>query len=145
MVATYGRGIYILDDVTPIREYSEDIQQGNAHLFTLRPAYRFQDQDAIKSESSFVTGQNPPYGADINYYLKTKSTDSVQLVVLNQKGETVQTIKGRNRPGISRLYWNLRLEAFTMPRLRTKPRGKDWVPLDSALYAAIFTISTMKA
>lgn len=132
VLATYGRGIYILDDVTPIREYSAQTQEADAHMFSLRPAYRFQDQDAIKSGSSFVSGQNPPYGADINYYLKGKSTDSVQLLVVNSKGETVQSIKGRNRPGINRVYWNLRLEPFVMPRLRTKPRGKDWVPLDTA-------------
>ncbi len=132
VIATYGRGIYILDDVTPVREYTDAVQQADAHLFSLRPSYRFQDQDAIKTGSSFVNGQNPPYGADINYYLKTKSTDSVQVIVLNQKGETVQTMKGRNRPGINRVYWNLRLQAFDMPRLRTKPRGKDWVPLDTA-------------
>ncbi len=132
VIATYGRGIYILDDVTPIREFTEAVQQADAQLFSLRPAYRFQDQDAIKSEGGLSTGQNPPYGADINYYLKSKSADSVQLIVVNQKGETVQTIKGRNRTGINRVYWNLRLQAFEMPRLRTKPRGKDWVPLDTA-------------
>ncbi|MBL7852043.1 MAG: glycosyl hydrolase [Cyclobacteriaceae bacterium] len=132
VLATYGRGIYILDDVTPIREFSAAVQQQDAHLFNLRPAYRFQDKDGIKTERSFVNGQNPPYGADINYFLKSKSTDSVQVIVLNRKGETVQTIKGRNRTGINRVYWNLRLQDFEMPRLRTKPRGKDWVALDTA-------------
>lgn len=132
VLGTYGRGVYILDDVTPIREFSTAVQQMDANLFSLRPAYRFQDRDGIKTESSFVSGQNPPYGADINYYLKSKSSDSVQILVLNQKGETVQTIKGRNRAGINRVYWNLRLQNYEMPRLRTKPRGKEWVPLDTA-------------
>jgi photosystem II stability/assembly factor-like uncharacterized protein len=132
VLATYGRGIYILDDVTPIREFSEAVQQQNAHLFNLRPAYRFQDRDGIKTENSFVNGQNPPYGADINYFLKSKSKDSVQVIVLNKKGETVQTLKARNRTGINRVYWNLRLQNFEMPKLRTKPRDKDWVALDTA-------------
>ncbi len=132
VLATYGRGIYILDDVTPFREFSAEVQQQNAHLFSLRQTYRFQDRDGIKTGSSFVSGQNPPYGADINYFLKVKSTDSVQILVLNQKGETVQTIKGRNRPGINRVYWNLRLTNHEMPKLRTRPRGKDWVTLDTA-------------
>lgn len=132
VLATYGRGIYILDDVTPIREFSAAVQQQEVHLFNLRQAYRFQDRDAMKSERSMVSGQNPPYGADINYYLKSKSVDSVQVLVINKKGETVQTIKGRNRAGINRVYWNLRLQNFEMPRLRTRPRGKDWVALDTA-------------
>ena len=132
VLGTYGRGIYILDDVTPIREFSEQVQNSEAHLFTLRPAYRFQKKDAIKTEDSFVTGQNPPYGADINYYLKTKLKDSVDVLVLNGKGETVQTIKAKNRPGINRVYWDLRLQDYELPRLRTKPRGADWVKLDTA-------------
>jgi photosystem II stability/assembly factor-like uncharacterized protein len=131
VLATYGRGIYILDDVTPIREFSEQVQNSEAHLFSMRPVYRFQKKDAIKAESSFVSGQNPPYGADINYYLKTKSKDSVEVLILNSKGETVQTIKGKNRPGINRLYWDLSLQEYVLPKLRTIPRGKDWVKLDS--------------
>ena len=79
-----------------------------------------------------MTGQNPPYGADINYYLKTKSKDSVDVLVLNGKGETVQTIKAKNRPGINRVYWDLRLQDYELRRLRTKPRGADWVKLDTA-------------
>jgi photosystem II stability/assembly factor-like uncharacterized protein len=131
VIATYGRGIYILDDVTPIREFSEQVQNLDAHLFSLRPAYRFQMRDAIKSEGTMSDGQNPRYGADINYYLKTRSADSVEVLVLNGKGETVQTIKGSNKPGINRVYWDLRLQDYELPKLRTKPRGKDWVKLDS--------------
>jgi hypothetical protein len=131
VIATYGRGIYILDDVTPIREYSTQIQNEEAHLFSLRPAYRFQKKDAIKTEDSFVSGQNPPYGADINYFLKTKSKDSVEVWVLNSKGEKVQSIKGKNKPGINRVWWDLRLQDYVLPALRTQPRGKEWVQLDS--------------
>ncbi len=131
VIATYGRGIYILDDITPIREFSAQVSASDAHLFSMRPAYRFQKKDAIKTEDSFVNGYNPPYGADINYFLKTKSADSVQVLVLNGKGETVQTIKGTNKPGIGRLYWDLRLQDYELPKLRTKPRGDDWVKLDT--------------
>jgi hypothetical protein len=131
VIATYGRGIYILDDITPIREFSEQVGSEEAHLFSMRPAYRFQKKDAIKTEDSFVNGYNPPYGADINYFLKTKSKDSVEVLVLNGKGETIQTIPGQNRPGINRLYWDLRLKDFELPKLRTKPRGNEWVKLDT--------------
>jgi photosystem II stability/assembly factor-like uncharacterized protein len=131
VLGTYGRGVYILDDITPIREYSMQVQNSDAHLFSMRPAYRFQRKDGIKTEASFVSGQNPPYGADINYYLKTKSKDSVEVLVVNAKGETVQSIKAKNRPGINRVYWDLRLQDYVLPKLRTKPRGNDWVKLDS--------------
>ncbi|MFN8692704.1 MAG: WD40/YVTN/BNR-like repeat-containing protein, partial [Cyclobacteriaceae bacterium] len=125
VVATYGRGIYILDDITPLREFSEQVQQKPAHLFSLRPAYRFRQRENIKMEDGFSNGQNPPYGADINFYLKEKSKDSVELVVLNNKGEQVQKLNVKNRPGLQRVWWDLKLEDYVLPKLRTKPRGKE--------------------
>lgn len=130
VIATYGRGIYILDDVTPIREFSKDISEKEAHLFSLRQTYRFQPTQGIKTERSFVNGQNPPDGADINYFLKEKSKDSVEVRVYNSKRELVNKVRATNKPGINRIWWDLRLQDYEMPKLRTKPRGKDWVKLD---------------
>ncbi|NOS55031.1 MAG: glycosyl hydrolase [Cyclobacteriaceae bacterium] len=130
VIGTYGRGIYILDDITPIREFSEQIKNGEAHLFSVRPTYRFQDVNGIKTDRSFVNGQNPPDGAAISYYLKEKSKDSVELLVYHSSGELVQKLKAKNQPGIQRVWWNLRLQEHAMPKLLTKPRGKDWVVLD---------------
>jgi hypothetical protein len=130
VLATYGRGIYILDDITPIREFSKSILEEEAHLFSLRKTYRFQPINGIKTESSFVNGQNPPDGADINYFLKEKSKDSVEVQIFNSKKELVNRIKASNRPGINRIWWDLRLQDYEMPKLRTKPRGKEWVKLD---------------
>ncbi len=131
VVGTYGRGIYILDDITPIREFSEQIQNAEAHLFSVRNTYRFQDINGIKTENSFVNGQNPPDGAAITYYLKEKSKDSVELQILNAQNEVVRKIKVKNAKGIQRVWWNLRLQEHDMPKLRTKPRGKEWVELDT--------------
>ncbi len=130
VLATYGRGIYILDDITPIREFSEQVQSSEAHLFSLRNSYRFQDINGIKTDNSFVNGQNPPDGADITYYLKEKSKDSVEVLIYNSQNEQVQKIKAKNENGIQRVWWNLRLQEHDMPKLRTKPRDKEWVELD---------------
>ncbi|MFM7854412.1 MAG: WD40/YVTN/BNR-like repeat-containing protein, partial [Flammeovirgaceae bacterium] len=130
VVGTYGRGIYILDDITPIREFTDQVQRQPAHLFSLRDTYRFQDINGIKTDRSFVDGQNPPDGAAISYYLKEKSKDSVEVLVYNAQNELVQKIKGKNQPGIQRVWWNLRLQGHTLPKLRTRPRGKEWVELD---------------
>ncbi|MCA6431161.1 MAG: glycosyl hydrolase, partial [Cytophagales bacterium] len=130
VVGTYGRGIYILDDITPVREFSEQVQNSHAHLFSLRDTYRFQDVNGIKTENSFVNGQNPPDGAAISYYLKDKSKDSVEVLVFNDRNELVQKIKGKNQKGIQRVWWNLRLQEHAMPKLRTRPKGKEWVELD---------------
>lgn len=131
VIATYGRGIYILDDITPIREFSEQVQNAEVHLFSLRNTYRFQPINGIKTENSFVSGQNPPEGADINYYLKEKSKDSVEVLIFNARNELIQKIKGKNKPGINRVWWDLRHQEYVFSKLKTKPRGKeDWVKLD---------------
>jgi photosystem II stability/assembly factor-like uncharacterized protein len=130
VLGTYGRGIYILDDITPIREFSEQVQNSDAHLFSIRQAYRFQPINGMKTEHSYVAGQNPPEGADINYYLGEKSKDSVEVWVLDAAGNKVKTIKGPNKKGIQRVYWDLRMEDYQLPKLRTAPKGKEWVKLD---------------
>lgn len=130
VIATYGRGIYILDDLTPIREFATQVQNSTAHLFSLRKAYRFQPINGIKTSQSYVSGRNPSEGTPINYYLKEKSKDSVELLVLNSRNEIIRKERGINKPGINRMWWDLRLQPYEFPKLRTKPKGKDWVTLD---------------
>lgn len=132
VLATYGRGFYILDDLTPIREFSQKVQDSPAHIFSVRKAYRFQRAGGIHTDRGLADGQNPPYGASINYYLKAKSTDSVRMVIEDAKGEIIQDIKAINKPGVNRVWWDLRYQKIILPALLTKPRGKEWVQLDVA-------------
>jgi photosystem II stability/assembly factor-like uncharacterized protein len=70
VVATHGRSFWVLDDITPLRQYSDSIPQQDAHLFT--PAVASH----TLFEGSFFgpglnSGKNPPAGAIIDYWLKT--------------------------------------------------------------------------
>jgi hypothetical protein len=68
-----------------------------------------------------VTGQNPPYGASINYWLKTDK-DSVSIALLDASGKEVRTIKDPpKKAGINRVTWNLLLEQTKEPLVRTPP------------------------
>jgi photosystem II stability/assembly factor-like uncharacterized protein len=131
VVATYGRGIYILDDITPLREWKPAVVETPAQLFSIRPTFRFRQRENIKADESFSTGQNPPEGAAISFYLSKKSADSVSLEVRNASGQVVQKLRAKNRPGLQRVWWDLRLEDYVLPKLRTQPKGKDWVPLNA--------------
>ncbi|HEY4109462.1 WD40/YVTN/BNR-like repeat-containing protein [Puia sp.] len=131
VLGTYGRGFYILDDITPIREFSAQVQASEAWLFPLRKAYRFRPKISIHAERSGNTGQNPPYGADINYYLRTDVKDTVKVLIQDGSGNTVQQIKGTNHRGINRVWWDLGLQPYVLPPLRTRPEDADWVKLDS--------------
>jgi hypothetical protein len=131
VVGTYGRGIYILDDVTPIRQLADLFSNNQDALLPIRKAYRFRDKQGIHAERSFVTGQNAPYGASINFYLKEASKQPVKLLVTDASGKTVKTLEARAGKGLNRLWWDLAYDEAVLPPLRTKPRGKDWVKLDS--------------
>jgi photosystem II stability/assembly factor-like uncharacterized protein len=131
VLGTYGRGFYILDDITPIREFSAQVQAAEAWLFPLRKAYRFRPKLSIHGERSASSGQNPPYGADINYYLKAEVKDTVKVLILDAAGNTVQQIKGSNHRGLNRVWWDLGLQPYVLPPLRTRPEDADWVKLDS--------------
>jgi len=133
VLGTYGRGFYILDDVTPIRNFTTEVQQSEAFLFPLRKAWRFKQHISIHGERSSSTGQNPVYGADINYYLKdtVAARDSIKVLVQDGDGHTIQEIHPTNRRGINRVYWDLGLQPYVLPPMRTRPEDADWVKLDS--------------
>ena len=130
VIATYGRGFYILDDITPIRAWSKDIAKNKVELIAPRPAYRFNYKSGIHTEGSLVTGSNPPYGASINYFLPDTTNAPIFVFILNQKGDTINTINGTKNKGVNRVWWGLVHDEIILPPLKTKPDNKDFVVLD---------------
>jgi len=122
VIATYGRGFWILDDITPIQQLTTDVTAKEVHLFAPRPAYRFRfAEPPMSAWYDPVTGQNPPYGASINYWLKS-SKDSVSIALLDASGKEVRTIKDAPKAaGINRVTWNLLLEQTKEPLVRVAP------------------------
>ena len=122
VIATYGRGAWILDDVTPLRELTQQVLNADAHLFAPRPAYRFR---AITSPATPyddpTIGENAPYGAGINYHLKSAPSGSVTITIQDAKGQTVRTLDGPRTPGLHRVYWDLRDTASRRVAFRTSP------------------------
>ena len=122
VIATYGRGFWILDDLGPLQQLNANVRNANAHLFPLRPAYRFRNTaQPAAVDYDPTTGQNPSYGASINYYLKTAPSGDVKIRIEDSKGQLVRTINGTKTAGINRVYWDLRGEQTKEVRLRTSP------------------------
>ena len=131
VVATYGRGFFILDDLSPLQRLTPEIAASDAHLFAPRPAYRFQDYPGNYSINDDPTaGQNPPYGAAINYWLKSVPGGTVSITIRDAAGKVVRTITGTRQAGLNRVYWDLRNETTRAPRLRTKPEFNDEFQMD---------------
>jgi hypothetical protein len=71
VIATFGRGFYILDDVTPLRGFSKDMLEQEAHIFPVTDARMYvQTGGKYGQGSNFYAAKNPPYGATFTYYLK---------------------------------------------------------------------------
>ncbi len=67
VIATYGRGFWILDDVTPLQQLTGEVLAADIHLFASRPAYRFRPIAAPSTPYDDPTiGENPRYGAAIS-------------------------------------------------------------------------------
>jgi len=133
VVATYGRGFYILDDISALRQMvsKENIADEKVHLFAPRDAYRFNRIATIHTESgSHVTGQSAPSGAILNYYLKDTTAKSVELEVLDKGGQVIRTLRSKKEAGVNRLVWDFRYEPTVVPVLRNPPPGMPWVPLN---------------
>ncbi|HJU73813.1 MAG TPA: hypothetical protein VJ717_08710 [Gemmatimonadaceae bacterium] len=121
-VATYGRGFYILDDLTPLQQLTPDVAAKPVHLFAPRAAYRFQSSTTPMSFGHDQTvGQNPTYGASLNYWLKTPPSGEVTLTILDANGREVRRLGGPKLAGLNRVYWDLRGEQTRQVRLRTSP------------------------
>ncbi len=92
VVATHGRAFWILDDIGPLRQYKDQIDKENAHLYTPDPAFRIQAGESGERHASKRTGENPPVGAVIYFYLKDAPKDGTEakLEILDASGKTIR-------------------------------------------------------
>ena len=141
VVGTYGRGYYILDDLTALRNYASSVDGQTAeHLFPIKDSYRFQNREGIKTDGpSLNSGRNPSYGASINYFLQDSTDEDVEIQIVGNDGSLVRTINGQNAPGINRVMWDLRYEPTYKPRLRVAPPGRPWVQLNGEGWRPLVT------
>ncbi len=109
VVATHGRGIYILDDATSLAEWSPEVAREPAHLFSVRPAHIWQYwEDYSYRGQNFWAGRNPPDGAILDYTVG-HDVPSVTLTVTDADGRVVRTLRGPGGAGaIHRVVWDLR-------------------------------------
>lgn len=130
VIGTYGRGIWILDDISPLQQLDKKIEKENFHLFDIKPSYRFQNvTSSLQMFPEASTGEDPPEGASINYWLKEKN-DNVKIVITDKKNDTIKTISDKGHKGINRIWWDFSGEKTRDVIFRTKPLYAEWFPLD---------------
>lgn len=131
VIGTYGRGFWILDDVTPLQQLTGDVRAASAHLFEPRAAYRFHQRTTpAQMTIDMSDGDNPPYGASLNYWLgEDMAGQRVTLRISDATGNEVRTLDGTSEAGLNRVWWDLEGENSTPVRMRTTPLYADWVDL----------------
>jgi photosystem II stability/assembly factor-like uncharacterized protein len=125
VVSTYGRGFYILDDITPLEQMAKQTSTPDVRLFIPRQAYRLHSLD----------------NAIINFSLKTAPKKPVEIEILDSKGATIRKLTSESQTGLNRVTWDMRYDSPRPIALRTIPpedphiweeerfKGKDSRPI----------------
>jgi photosystem II stability/assembly factor-like uncharacterized protein len=117
VIATHGRGFYILDDVSPLQGLARAMA-APVTLFSPMPATRYIPVNETSSLGSAVfVAANKAYGATISYFLPAAigGVRTVHLTVLDGKGTVVRTLEGPAEPGVNRVVWGLRKQPCGPP------------------------------
>ncbi len=125
VVATYGRGIYILEDISPLEQMTASTLSEPVHLFRSRANYRF------------FRGAH----ALIDFSLASAPKGKVGLEILDARGNLIRDLHVMAHPGLNRAFWDLRYAPPKLIQLRTTPAsnphvwdelrflGKQWRPI----------------
>jgi hypothetical protein len=127
IVATHGRSIYIMDDITALEEINKKVTDTDVTLFEPRDATLWLNDTTAASNvggQKVFRGENPQEGTAISYYLKSPAQD-VQITVSDYSGKVLRTIKACDAKtttecatkdaGLNRVLWNLRGDAPELP------------------------------
>jgi hypothetical protein len=118
VIGTHGRGIWIIDDITPLRAMTPtNLEKQIAFL----PGRQVQQRMGatggwVEGDAQFVGG-NPPGGAVLTYYLRSRHIyGNIKLEILDAAGKVLDTMVPTKRRGINRISWNMRVKGPRVPK-----------------------------
>jgi hypothetical protein len=117
IIATHGRGVWILDDVTPLRHLTQAVLDSDVALLPSRPSTMAipASVQSFSGDDEFV-GQNPDEAAAIVYYLKRRPLfGDLRVEIYDSAGSLRATYPGERRRGLNRVQWPMRLKAPKVP------------------------------
>jgi hypothetical protein len=93
VVATHGRGFWVIDDISPLRQLSDAVTRDDAYLFKPADAINFIEgtDNGTPLQKDEPQAENPPNGAAIDYYLRRPATAPVVIEIIDTSGAVVQT------------------------------------------------------
>jgi photosystem II stability/assembly factor-like uncharacterized protein len=117
VLGTHGRGIWVIDDISPLRSISAETLASNAVLIPGKPVeQRIQGNGGWAEGDASYSGNNPPSGAVITYYQKARHViGRMKLEILDAKGNVVDEIPASKRRGLNRVSWSMRTKPPVVP------------------------------
>jgi photosystem II stability/assembly factor-like uncharacterized protein len=112
VVGTHGRGVFILDDLSPLEHLAQAKQSQVAFMFPIRDEINFQPNATRSSGmgTSGFTGQNPELGARIAYLLNDIPADAKATIsIVDASGTVIRQMAANNKSGLFRQYWDMRV------------------------------------
>ena len=111
IIGTHGRGVWILDDITPLQQYTGEVVDSEATLFDPRPVTQWLSINRGGSRGHLLfTGDNPQGGAPINFFIKSESVESAVLNISDVSGNLTWTAELTPTAGINQYRWGMRFD-----------------------------------
>lgn len=117
VIATHGRSIYVMDDMTPIQQLQTAIEAGT-YMFPIRVSYQYNQRQDDEGTLTNYAAKNPPNGVIIDYYQSAAQKNAPMLEIIDSTGKVVRTYKGThevdkkqkpyvpNKIGLNRFVWD---------------------------------------
>jgi photosystem II stability/assembly factor-like uncharacterized protein len=112
VLATHGRGIWIVDDISPLRTLTPEMMSKDAALIPGRPSIQYFDVSGGWPEGDETFhGRNRPTDAQITYYQKSRHIfGDLKIEVLDSDGKLVDTVAGSKHRGLNRAGWSMHVK-----------------------------------
>jgi photosystem II stability/assembly factor-like uncharacterized protein len=117
VLATHGRGIWIIDDITPLRALTPDLLKQEVAFVSARPVQqRIEGSGGWANGDAVFIGDNPPDAAVINYYQRERHLfGKLKLEILDPSGRVIDELPASKRPGLNRVTWPMRVKSPRVP------------------------------
>jgi photosystem II stability/assembly factor-like uncharacterized protein len=117
VLATHGRGLWIIDDISPLRGLSADVLNAPSAFLPGRPVVqRIEANGGWSDGDGKFVGADPPDGAVVNYYQRTRHVfGKLKIEILDPKGEVIDDLPASKRRGINRVIWSMRVKPPRTP------------------------------
>jgi photosystem II stability/assembly factor-like uncharacterized protein len=120
VLATHGRGIWIMDDISALRALTPDLMGQEAALIPSRAVPYFEAFGGWSEGDDTFSGRNRPSEAQITYYQKGRHIfGDLKIEILDQNGKLVDTVAGSKHRGLNRASWPMRVKAPAAPPAAT--------------------------